>query len=156
MAGCAIPTSSAGHAPAGAEANPKLTFNRTTSWGPITIKVGDIRIDALRSDRDQLFAEAVCLCREGVEWWPNADFERKHIMPEQEARYEADEWEDPIGKYLAGTKRTTISQIAKNGLSIDASKLGTHDQRRIRIAMERLGWERGKREGTARWWCQSL
>ena len=26
MAGCAIPTSSAGHAPAGAEANPKLTF----------------------------------------------------------------------------------------------------------------------------------
>src|SRR5213082_1531770 len=26
MAGCAIPTSSAGHAPAGAKANPKLTF----------------------------------------------------------------------------------------------------------------------------------
>jgi hypothetical protein len=27
MAGCAIPTSSAGHAHAGAKANPKLTFN---------------------------------------------------------------------------------------------------------------------------------
>src|SRR5439155_13947355 len=27
MAGCAIPTSSAGHAPAGAKADPKLTFD---------------------------------------------------------------------------------------------------------------------------------
>ena len=36
----------------------------------------------------------------GATWWPDKDFEREHIMPEQEARYEADAWEENIQKYL--------------------------------------------------------
>ena len=35
MAGCATPTSSAGHAPAGATANPKLTFQSDHLLGPV-------------------------------------------------------------------------------------------------------------------------
>jgi predicted P-loop ATPase len=57
------------------------------------VKVGMIDIDALACDRDQLLAEAVHLYQQGERWWPNSDFEAKHIRPEQDARYEADAWE---------------------------------------------------------------
>src|SRR5205823_12268302 len=46
------------------------------------IKAEQIDIEALERDRDQIFAEAVKLYRDGVPWWPDKDFERDHIMPE--------------------------------------------------------------------------
>ena len=45
------------------------------------VKAGDIDIDALARDRDQLFAEAVRLYAQRRAWWPDSDFEREHIMP---------------------------------------------------------------------------
>lgn len=54
------------------------------------MKVGTIDTDALAQDRDQLFAEAVRAFQAGDRWWPDGDFERRHITPEQEARREGD------------------------------------------------------------------
>jgi predicted P-loop ATPase len=65
------------------------------------VKVTDVDIPALTRDRDQLFAEAVALYRHKTRWWPNAEFERTTITPEQDARYEPDAWEDAISKFLA-------------------------------------------------------
>jgi predicted P-loop ATPase len=116
------------------------------------VRVGVINIQDLTRDRDQLFAEAVHLYRQGCHWWPHADFEREFIMPEQEARYEADAWEDAIRGFLTGKQRVTILEVARGGLHIDLPRIGTADQRRITAALERLGWSRGKREGAARPW----
>ena len=116
------------------------------------IRVGVIDIKALIRDRDQLLAEAVYLYRQGFRWWPDAGFEREFIAPEQEARYEADAWEDAIEGFLAGKQRVTVLEVARGGLHIDVPRLGTADQRRIMAALERLGWRRGKRAGGARWW----
>lgn len=116
------------------------------------VRVGEIAIDALRRDRDQLFAEAVLRFREGAAWWPDAAFERGHIAPEQDARYEADAWEHAIAEYIAGRERVTVLQVAQSGLGFETSRIGTADQRRIAAALLRLGWRRGPRTESGRWW----
>jgi predicted P-loop ATPase len=119
------------------------------------VKIGEIDIDGLAEDRDQLFAEAVHLYRLGEPWWPDRRFEQEHIKPQQESRYEADAWQEMIISYLAPQQKVTVGQVAKEALFIEAARIGTADQRRITAIMERLGWHRlpvdwqGKR-----WWSK--
>jgi predicted P-loop ATPase len=125
------------------------------------IKAENIDLDALRRDRDQLFAEAVVLYRAGVPWWPDRKFEAQHIVPEQEARFETDAWEQPIATFLATEDEVTITDIAVGALGFELkpplsrddvrgtpiNRLGTADQRRIASILTHLGWTRGGREG---------
>jgi predicted P-loop ATPase len=116
------------------------------------VKCGKIDTKALMRDRDQLFAEAVALYKGGTQWWPDQTFEAQYISPEQDARYEADAWEEAISEFLKGKSQTTISEVAKKALRIDTPKLGTGEQRRISAVLERVGWMRGKRTGATRPW----
>jgi predicted P-loop ATPase len=123
------------------------------------IKVGTIDIDALIRDRDQIFAEAVQMYQHKAMWWPDKDFEREHIMPEQAARYEGDAWEENIAGYLATKSRVTIGGVAREGLFIETPRIGTADQRRIAAALELLGWRRERPDGKTdwqgkRWWVR--
>lgn len=116
------------------------------------VVVGAVNIAALIRDRDQLLAEAVARYRQGFRWWPSADVERTLIAPEQDARYEQDAWEDVLKDFLAGRSRTTILEVARDGLFITTDRIGTTDQRRIGAALRRLGWSE-HRIGKARWWA---
>jgi predicted P-loop ATPase len=109
------------------------------------VKCGEIDIDGLVADRDQLFAEAVTLYEAGVPWWPHKNFEVQQIMPQQSARYEGDPWEQTVAEFLVGKPRVTISQVAKDGLYIDTPRIGTADQRRIAAILIVLHWTRGAR-----------
>jgi predicted P-loop ATPase len=129
---------------------------------------GDINLDALEGDRDQLFAEAVYAYRQGRPWWPDKGFEQKHIVPEQEKRYEGDAWEERIADAIDGRTAVTITEVAEKALGFETetpvskeavrgtpiNRLGTADQRRIAAILTVLGWHRGKREpGTGkRFW----
>jgi predicted P-loop ATPase len=137
------------------------------------VKTGDLDLDALRQDRDQLFAEAVQLYHGGVHWWPDADFEQQHIVPEQENRYEQDVWEPLIRDYLDilhVPKRTSILHIAVNVLGYETeppliqpqgqpqeprktpiNRFGTAEQRRVTAILRHLGWL-AKRDKRERWW----
>jgi predicted P-loop ATPase len=137
-------------------------------WPVVT---STIDIEALDRDRDQLFAEAVHLYHRGEQWWPDKDFERKYIMPEQEARYEGDAWEEPIAKFLQNKAKTTILLVAGGALGFEierpniqpderpargtpVNRLGTADQRRIAAVMTSLGWK-PKRDMHGRWWAKA-
>jgi predicted P-loop ATPase len=119
------------------------------------IKVGTINIDKLESDRDQLFAEAVVRYREGASWWPEKDFERSQIMPQQAQRYEPDAWEENIAGYIQTKSKVTIGEVAREALHIDLPRIGTAEQRRIAAALEQLGWERLPKDSDGkRWWAK--
>ena len=121
------------------------------------VQVGLIDAGALARDRNQLFAEAVELYRHAYHWWPDANFERKFIVPEQEARYESDAWEDTIQAYLVIKQRTTIGEVAKEALFVVTPRLGTAEQRRIAAALQRLGWTHAPRGPNGeRYWHKQL
>jgi predicted P-loop ATPase len=120
------------------------------------VKTGSINIDALARDRDQLLAEAIKLYRDELAWWPDKAFEREHILPQQEVRYEADAWEEKIAGYLQGNSKVTVGQVAHQALLFDTAHIGTADQRRIAAAMELLGWRRQPKDWEGkRWWTRS-
>lgn len=107
------------------------------------VKVGRIDTDALERDRDQLFAEAVKLYRSGFRWWPDDDFEREHIAPQQEARFEADAWEETMTKWLLGRENgVLVGEIARDALGFETSRIGRADQNRITAILDRNGWHR--------------
>src|SRR5690606_10745001 len=115
-----------------------------------------IDIDALKSDRDQLFAEAVTAFRAGEAWWPHKDFERQYIAPEQADRYEVDAWEDAVANWISFRSDVTIAEIASGALMMSRDRLGTSEQRRIANILEHLGFERGPRTGGRRPWKRKI
>jgi hypothetical protein len=137
------------------------------------VKTGAINLDALERDRDQLFAEAVHEYRRGTRWWPDKAFERQHIAPEQEARYEADVWETLVRNYLDRKTEVTLLQVAIHALKFEIeppphregeptpprgtpiNRFGTADQRRIAAILTNLEWERKRESGTGRrYWAR--
>lgn len=133
----------------------KATYLRDETGGRRywPVKVGTINPSALERDRDQLFAEAVHHYASGMRWWPSAEFEREHIKPEQEKRFDADAWEEPIRHWLIGVPRATVQGVAAGALEMPTARLARADQNRIMACMERCGWERGTRgSGGVRWW----
>jgi Predicted P-loop ATPase and inactivated derivatives len=112
------------------------------------VKIGQINIDALKKDREQLFAEAVRLYEQGVPWHPDSDFERQHIHPEQDARYEVDAWEGPIREHLEKSKpeQVYLSELLQHALNIEISGRGRAASNRVVAILERLGWTRLKKD----------
>lgn len=98
------------------------------------VKVGTIDIDALRKDRDQLLAEAMQEYLAGARWWPDREFEKAYIVPEQAARFDEDPWHHEIAHWLSvnAIERCTVTEILKGALSLDLGKCGTREQRRAR------------------------
>src|SRR5262249_16843006 len=134
-----------------------------------------IRLEDLRRERDQLFAEAVYRFRQGERWWPDNDFEQTKIAVEQEARFEADIWREPITLFLRGKTETTMMEIVIGALGYEPprpdpvyypnepkplrgtpiNRVSPADQRRITAVLMHLGWS-PKRDNTRRWWERTV
>lgn len=108
------------------------------------VKVGKIDANALARDRDQLFAEAVGAYRAGEEWWPDARFEREHIKPEQEKRFDGDPWEAAIERHVESLTRVTVTELATDCLRFEPKQIGQTEQQRIARVLISLGWISGR------------
>lgn len=103
------------------------------------IACSEVDLDWLRSNRAQLFAEAVACYVAGESWWdvPQADAEQQ-----QEARRSADEWERVIDTWLTGKWETTIGEVLSGALKVDADKWDKGIQMRVATCLKVLRWER--------------
>jgi predicted P-loop ATPase len=119
---------------------------------------GTIDLDALKGDREQLFAEAVQCYRNKEPWWPTREFEQEHIVPEQEARFEEDAWQPLIADWLEklpngpDRDRVLVHEVALHACSVTHDRLGTTEARRIRRVLHRLGWRQAHRIAEGRFY----
>ena len=113
------------------------------------VRCGRINLEALARDRDQLWAEAVHRYRAKDTWWEVPDQARE----EQEARFQADSWEEVIIPWLAGRPEVTTTEILRDCLEIETRDHSHAAQIRIGSTLKRCGWERIKvRRGTGLTW----
>lgn len=115
------------------------------------VKANSIDIEALRTDRDKLFAEAVHLFKGGAHWWPDREFEVKYIKPEQDARFVVDPWQEKITEFIENKKRVTIAMVAKDALFIETPRVAMRDSYRIIDVLTALGWCQKRSDGV-RWY----
>lgn len=118
------------------------------------VKTGRVDLDALRRDRDQLWAEAAELEARGASivlperLWG-------HAAQEQEQRRATDPWLELIHNHVEqrGVTDTTILEVLSGALQITADRVNFREEQRARTILRQLGFHRKqKREGGKHVW----
>jgi len=110
-------------------------------------KIGEIDLDALERDRDQLFAEAAIYEEKGESLvltqslWPAA-------QTEQQARLEDDPWTDILSdlhpsdlNQVAGMVRVASSHLLEFSLGLEPNRQQQFHAKRLAAVMRKLGWQ---------------
>ncbi|MCP5197011.1 MAG: toprim domain-containing protein [Gammaproteobacteria bacterium] len=103
------------------------------------IRVGQIQLEALRRDRDQLWAEALALYRQGEQTWATSDM--TYLAEAQEARYQTDPWEELIVPVVMDRQKITINELMGEVLLIERSRRTQAEKNRIAKILNRLGFQ---------------
>jgi predicted P-loop ATPase len=141
------------------------------------LRCGDIDLDGLRRDRDQLWAEAVARYRAGAPWW----IEDRALVAEasaaQEARYQGDAWDARIERWLFFERRpvnvgvgqfeewqerfvprakpltdVSIGEVLEGALGIEAAKWTRADQMRVGAFFRARKWVKYRAKNPPREW----
>jgi predicted P-loop ATPase len=105
------------------------------------VKVRRIDLAALERDRDQLWAEAVELYKQGTQWWINSSDLAAAAKSEQDKRYIADPWDEAIAAYVKDLDDTSVAEIMEDVFHIDKSHQDRGTSTRVGRAMAYLGFE---------------
>jgi predicted P-loop ATPase len=101
---------------------------------------GDIDLEGIRANRDNLFAEARDRVMAGEDHWKMPADATAH---EQRDRYSPDPWHAKVLESLKGKDETTTSQIMSD-LGIDVVRQGRAEQMRVGRILRFLGWNRSR------------
>lgn len=114
---------------------------------PVTC--GQIDLEGLRRDRDQLWAEATARYRQGERWWLEETNAIEAAKEEQEARYSADPWEQPIADYLCDVfGSVTTAEVLEKAIKKPTGQWTRADEMRVAAILRRLRWKNGSRQGS--------
>ncbi len=130
---------------------PDTTGNRR--YWPIACTAIDL--DAIKRDREQLWAEAVHWFREGEPWWPRTQEEHDDCEQAQEPRAEGDEWEGLVATYAERHQawKPTVGEVLSDVLGIERGRWTRSDQMRVASVLQRIGFARKQvREAGAKVW----
>ncbi len=106
------------------------------------VEVGDIDLEALARDRDQLWAEAFARYQQddSRHWFDEDDPVLAMVREEQAARIESDPWEEPILEYIAGATFVKAGQVLEGAIKKDRSHWTKIDQDRVGAILRKFGW----------------
>ncbi|MBF0326902.1 MAG: toprim domain-containing protein [Alphaproteobacteria bacterium] len=141
------------------------------------IRCGRIDIDALRRDRDQLWAEAMAWYAKGIKWWIIDEEIKREAEAEQEERYQGDAWDGLIDRWLAFEKHrvcrghppyeewcdeevgrsepltdVAVSEILQHAIGIEPGRWGRSEQMRVSAYLKARKWERYRNGVASREW----
>jgi predicted P-loop ATPase len=112
------------------------------------VACGDVKLNELRRDRDQLWAEADARYGNGDHWWLDTKDLVNAATDEQEQRYSFDPWEPLIEKWLenkVALQHAAESFTTANALEFaifkDKGQWTRTDEVRVGFVFSRLGWE---------------
>lgn len=110
------------------------------------VRCTDIKLDRLRHERDQLWAEAMHLYKQGEVWHVLAD-ELHLFEAQQEDRFMSDAWEDHVIQWLDEPEQRVVqeysmSEIFQGALRVEPVHMRKPEQMRLANILQRLGWRR--------------
>lgn len=114
-----------------------------------------IDLEGLERDRDQFWAEAVALYREGHPWWPVETAFLTKAAEEQADRFDADPWTPQIESWLDGRPdRITVDQVLQFCIQKPLPSWTQADKNRVGRCLKSLGYVRRQyRDNDRRYWA---
>jgi len=135
------------------------------------VHCGEVDVDALAKDRDQLWAEAIFQYRSGEVWWLETRELIQEAEQQQSDRYEEDAWQvliaawienpeerrdmtgHPIGAFSSDHQSVCIPDILNHCIGKRQDQWTQVDQNRVARCLRALKWERfQKRSDDSREW----
>ena len=107
---------------------------------PITC--GQITVDELARDRDQLWAEAKARFDSGEPWWLDTAELVRMASDQQLERYETDPWEEVIAPWIEDCPSVSIREVLEKCLQKPHALWTQTDKNRAGRCLRALGWER--------------
>lgn len=122
-------------------------------WWPL--RVGQINLQQLREDREQLFAEAVARYKSGEAWHITDETVLASLKDAVESRREVDEWEPMVEKWLRvnGRSEVTISDLLQQLCGQLPGQSTRGEQMRMGQVLTALKWRRLRKQvnGVQKW-----
>ena len=110
------------------------------------VKCGSVmRLEELRRDRDQIWAEAAVRYERGDRWWLDDEKLIEAAASEQDERFQSDPWEELIKPWLASRTEVTTAQTLIEAVHKEPGQWTRADEIRVAAVLRRLKWERGPR-----------
>ena len=127
------------------------------------VRCGQINIEALKSDRDQLWAEAYARYRAGEVWWLDTDELNQAATAEQDERYDPGVWDEvildwienptqrfdpsgqqaiPIEPYESDAERVTVTDVLQHAIGKPLDRLTQADRNQVVRCLTHAGWKR--------------
>jgi predicted P-loop ATPase len=105
------------------------------------IRCGVIDLEALRRDRDQLWAEAVVRYRAGARWHLETPELEALATAEQKLRFEVDAWMEKAADWLVGRNDVSVGEVLVGALGIPQENWTQTAQNRIAKILVHNGFE---------------
>lgn len=123
------------------------------------VRVANVDVDSLARDRDQLWAEAVYYAKKGESIRLAVNL-RQAAREQQDKRAQEDEWQEIVAVWLSERAntldpdgaRTTITDVGKMALGIEAAKLEPIVQKRLMRCLKKAGWQKAERSNGRNFW----